>query len=39
MEFGIKKCGVIIRNGGNVKSADGIELSSGQKIRERRRWT
>ena len=34
MEFGIKKCGVIIMNGGKVKSTDGIELPSGEKIRE-----
>ena len=34
MEFGIKKCGVIIMNRGKIKSADGIELPSGEKIRE-----
>ena len=34
MEFGIKKCGVIIMNRGKVNSADGIELPSGEKIRE-----
>ena len=34
MEFGIKKCGVIIMNRGKVKSTDGIELPSGEKIRE-----
>ena len=34
MEFGIKKCGVIIINRGKVKSTDGIELPSGEKIRE-----
>ena len=34
MEFGIKKCGVIIMNRGKVKSTDGIELPSGKKIRE-----
>ena len=34
MEFGIKKCGVIIMNRGKVKSTDGIELSSGEKIRK-----
>ena len=34
MEFGIKKCGVIIMNRGKAKSIDGIELPSGEKIRE-----
>ena len=34
MEFGIKKCDVIIMNRGKVKSTDGIELPSGEKIRE-----
>ena len=34
MEFGIKKCGVIIMNRGKFKSTDGIELTSGEKIRE-----
>ena len=34
MEFGIKKCGVIIMNRGKVKSTDGIELPSGEKIKE-----
>ena len=34
MEFGIKKCGVIIKNRRKVKSTDGIELSRGEKIRE-----
>ena len=34
MEFGIKKCGVIIMNRGKVKSTDGVELPSGEKIRE-----
>ena len=34
MEFGIKKCGVIIMNRGKVKSTGGIELPSGKKIRE-----
>ena len=34
MEFGIKKCGVIIINIGKIKSTDGIELPSGEKIRE-----
>ena len=33
MEFGIKKCVVIIMNRGKVKSADGIELPSGEEIR------
>ena len=38
MEFGIKKRGVIIiMNRGKVKSTDGIELPSGEKIRENRR--
>ena len=34
MEFGIKKWVVIIMNRGMVKSTDGIELTSGEKIRE-----
>ena len=34
IEFCIKKCGVIIMNRGKVKSTDGIELPSGEKIRE-----
>ena len=34
IEFGIKKCGVIIMNRGIVKSTDGIELPSDEKIRE-----
>ena len=34
MEFGIKKCGVIMMNRVKVKSTDGIELPSGEKIRE-----
>ena len=34
MEFGIKKGCVIIMNRGKVKSTDGIELPSGEKIRE-----
>ena len=34
MEFGIKKCSVIIMNREKVKSTDGIELPSGEKIRE-----
>ena len=34
MEFGIKKCGVIIMNRGKIKSAAGIELPSGEKIKE-----
>ena len=34
MEFGTRKCGVIIMNRGNVKSTKGIELPTGGKIRE-----
>ena len=34
MEFGIKKCGVIILNGGKEKSTDAIELPICEKIRE-----
>ena len=34
MEFYIKKCGVIVINTGKVKSTDGIELPSTEKIRE-----
>ena len=37
MEFSIKKCGVIIMNGGKVNSMDGIELPCGEK-RDRSRW-
>ena len=37
MEFGIKKCGMIIMNRGKVKSTDGIVLRSDEKIRDRRR--
>ena len=32
MEFGIRKCGVIIMNKGKVTSTEGIELPSGEKI-------
>ena len=32
VEFSIKKCGVIIYNREKVKSTDGIELLSGEKI-------
>ena len=34
MELGIKKYGVIIINRGKIKSTDGTELPSGEKIRE-----
>ena len=34
IEFGIKKCGVFIMNRRKVKSIDGIELRSGEKIKE-----
>ena len=34
MEFSIRKCGVIIMNGGKVKSTEGIELPNGEQIRE-----
>ena len=34
MEFDIKKCEVIIINKGRIKSADGIELPSGEKMKE-----
>ena len=34
MEFGVKKCGVIIMNRAKVKSTVGIELPSAEKIRE-----
>ena len=34
MEFGIKKCGVIIINRGKVQSTDEIKLPSDEKIRE-----
>ena len=34
IEFGIKKCGVIIMNRGKVKWTDRIELPSDKKIRE-----
>ena len=38
MEFDIKKCCVIIMNRRKFKSTDRIELPSGEKIRDRRRW-
>ena len=34
MEFGLKKCGVIIMNRRKVKSTGGVVLPSGEKIRE-----
>ena len=34
IEFAIKKCGVFIMNRRKVKSIDGIELPSGEKIKE-----
>ena len=34
MQLSIKKCSVIIMNRRKVKSIDGIELPSGEKIRE-----
>ena len=34
IEFDIKNCGEIIMNRGKVKSTDGTELPSGEKIRE-----
>ena len=34
VEFSIKKCGVIIYNREKVKSTDGIELLSGEKIKD-----
>ena len=34
MEFGIKKCSVIIMNRGKVKPTDGVEFPSGEKIRK-----
>ena len=34
IEFGIKKCGVIIMNRGKFKLTDGIELPSIEKVRE-----
>ena len=33
MEFGIKKCDVIVTHRGKVKSTDGIELPTCRKIR------
>ena len=38
LEFSIKKCGVIIMNRAKVKSVERVELPSGEKIRETRRW-
>ena len=32
MEFGIRKCDVIIMNKGKVTSTEGIELPCGEKI-------
>ena len=34
MEFGIKKCGTIILKRGKVVRSDGLELLSGEKIKE-----
>ena len=34
MEFGIKKCGTLILKRGKVVRSDGIELPSGEKIKE-----
>ena len=34
MEVGVKKCGMVIMNRGNIKSIDEIELPSSEKIRE-----
>ena len=34
MEFGIRKCSVIIMNRGKVKSTDEVEFPSGEKIRK-----
>ena len=34
MEVGIKKCGMVIMNRGNIKSIDETELPSSEKIRE-----
>ena len=33
MEFGIRKCGVIIMNRGKVKATKGIQSPSDEKIR------
>ena len=36
MEFSINKCGVIIMNKGKVKSTDGTELPSDEKIGQKK---
>ena len=38
MEFSIRKCGVIIMKRRKFKSTEGIELQSGEKIREIEEW-
>ena len=34
MEFGIKKCGMLVMKRGKLSTTDGIELAGGEKIRE-----
>ena len=34
MEFGIKKCGVLILKRGKITRSEGIELPNGDKLKE-----
>ena len=34
MEFGIKKCGVLVLNRGTVVSSEGVEMPDGERVKE-----
>ena len=34
MEFGIKKCGVLVLKRGTVVSSEGVEIPDGERIKE-----
>ena len=34
MEFGIKKCGVLVLKRGTVVSSEGVEMPDGERIKE-----
>ena len=34
MEFGIKKCGVLVLKRGTVASSEGVEMPDGERIKE-----
>ena len=34
MEFGIKKCGVLVLKRGKIVSSEGVEMSDGEIIKE-----